>query len=328
MSNQVTTYNKTNFLKGVAIISVLINHYVNNYLSGDFFGYANGMISIFFLLSGYGIFYSLVKKHNNSSFYLKRVLRIYPLYIISLMFYGLFTGESYSLFTYIAFPFQASGIYWFITSIIQCYILAPLVYAMLQRLGNKNYFLVLTAILLLTQFVTIFLNIKPTQQYFGYRFMVGGHLFLFFFGICIPNLQLPSLSSKRLFIVLSGVVFLGSLYFTSPTDINLLFKKSGLYFSSIFILSCFLFVYSIEKNQDLSLDFSLINLFGKYAFSIYLFHQLYYGILTKIGLIHKQSLLSVFVTIICFPLFFLGCFFAEKISSVISKNAMAFLTKS
>lgn len=319
MSNKMTTIHKTDFLKGVAIISVLINHYINNYISIRFSEIANGMVSIFFLLSGYGLFYSLSRKKSNiilfyKGFYLKRILRIYPLYIVSLLLSVLFAGNSFSLFTYIAFPFQASGIYWFITSLIQCYFLSPLIFAVWQKFGNRNYILFLTIILFVTQLVSLFLKFEPTRQYFGYRFMAVGHLFLFSYGICIPKLQLPKFLTKSCFIAASGFIFLTTLLLTRQRDFG--FENSGLYFSSLFILSCFIFISSILKKQDLNLKFYIISFLGKHSYSIYLFHLFYFGILYKLGLIQKQSLIGIIVTLICFPFFLIGCIFAEKISSI------------
>ena len=83
MANTVKT---TNTLKGIAITSVLINHYLNNYVQGDSSGFANLWISVFFILSGYGLFHSFSQhkiesftKKNLKTFYINRFLRIFPL---------------------------------------------------------------------------------------------------------------------------------------------------------------------------------------------------------------------------------------------------------
>ena len=51
----------TNYLKAIAIIAVCINHFINGYVTKSLMGYGNGFISIFFILSGYGIYQSLSK---------------------------------------------------------------------------------------------------------------------------------------------------------------------------------------------------------------------------------------------------------------------------
>ena len=68
----------TLFLKGIAIISVLINHYANSYTNLDIGFYANGMMALFFVLSGFGIYYSLEKRFRNQSYSLKTIAKYHP----------------------------------------------------------------------------------------------------------------------------------------------------------------------------------------------------------------------------------------------------------
>ena len=86
------TFESTNTLKGIAITAVLINHYLNRNLSGDYFGFATQWLSLFFMLSGYGIYLSLEKFSiengkltikNILSFYFLRIVRIFPLFIMA-----------------------------------------------------------------------------------------------------------------------------------------------------------------------------------------------------------------------------------------------------
>ena len=48
----------SDILKGISILSVLINHYLKHYTEFGVGGFANVVVSIFFVLSGYGIFTS------------------------------------------------------------------------------------------------------------------------------------------------------------------------------------------------------------------------------------------------------------------------------
>lgn len=111
-SREITVY-----LKGFAIASVLINHYVNAYLSDNLLGYANGIISLFFVSSGYGAAHSL-KKYDKINlpavldYYARRALRIYPLFWVSLLLYSVGRHKWPLLTTVVAFPFaQAPNIY-------------------------------------------------------------------------------------------------------------------------------------------------------------------------------------------------------------------------
>jgi peptidoglycan/LPS O-acetylase OafA/YrhL len=82
------TRKATETLKGLAIITVLINHYLNDNFSNNYGGFANTTISIFFLLSGYGIYSTLNKRFADNkfswqalgSFYYDRLIRVFPLF--------------------------------------------------------------------------------------------------------------------------------------------------------------------------------------------------------------------------------------------------------
>ena len=120
----------TNYIKGIAILAVLINHYLNKYTSINSMDYASSILCFFFILGGYGLFYSLEKRFKNSekdysfkkigSFYLDRFLRIIPLYILAIILISLL-----SLFEdpKIIFP-----IYWFINAILICYLFSFPIY--------------------------------------------------------------------------------------------------------------------------------------------------------------------------------------------------------
>jgi peptidoglycan/LPS O-acetylase OafA/YrhL len=330
MKTEPSTIVKTEFLKGIAIISVLMNHYANFFISGNYEEFANGMISIFFLLSGYGIFHSLShKKYYDISFlkyfYTKRIFRIYPLYFLSLFLSTVVIGNSYSFFTYLAFPFQAPGIYWFITSLIQCYIFAPVIVFFRNVLGNKTYIIVLSTIMLLVHFISVILGFDTSRENFGYRFFTMGHLFLFCYGVCIPKISSSGMIAKKSSLILSGVVFAIRLVLTRNN--NILFQNSAMYLSLIFMMSCFIFIASILQQKKFSLNNYIINVIGRYSYSIYLFHSVYYYLLYKLGFIQKNSLLSIILTLGIFPIFLVSCIVVENGTSSCIKRAKTYLTR-
>ena len=59
-----STSNAINYLKGIAIVLVLVGHYINRFIGGDYWGYANGMMAFFFLISGYLTFFSIKERIN------------------------------------------------------------------------------------------------------------------------------------------------------------------------------------------------------------------------------------------------------------------------
>jgi peptidoglycan/LPS O-acetylase OafA/YrhL len=97
------TRKATETLKGLAIFVVLINHYLNDNFSGNYGGFANITISIFFLLSGYGIYLTLDKRFADNkfswqalgAFYYDRLIRIFPLFWLALVIQTLVTQRCY-----------------------------------------------------------------------------------------------------------------------------------------------------------------------------------------------------------------------------------------
>ena len=53
------TLSVTNTLRGIGILVVLVNHYLTLNITGDNRGFAQLWIAVFFIVSGYGINYSL-----------------------------------------------------------------------------------------------------------------------------------------------------------------------------------------------------------------------------------------------------------------------------
>jgi len=85
VQNSKSSREITNYLKGLAILVVYLSHFANNYVVGFSTQYGNGFVSIFFILSGFGIYASLKKQSNFQygnfvlNFFRKRIIRIYPL---------------------------------------------------------------------------------------------------------------------------------------------------------------------------------------------------------------------------------------------------------
>ena len=117
------TQQTTRSLKGITILVVVINHFMNRYMQEDTEGFAYVMISIFFILSGYGIYGSLHQRFQKTRartqalfrFYADRALKIYPLYALALLIEGFVSGSCYSPWAYLGI--KSPGHYWFINSV-------------------------------------------------------------------------------------------------------------------------------------------------------------------------------------------------------------------
>jgi peptidoglycan/LPS O-acetylase OafA/YrhL len=151
--NEDTT-NTTNTLKGIAISAVLMNHYLNLNVSRDYVGFGNLWISVFFILSGYGLSRSLDRRFETTIyskelflFYYERFIRIFPLLWLAWFIELIVKGGHLS--PWILSGIHAKGHYWFIPALLQCYILSPWIY-----LGIRKKPFIFVAILI-TAFVTV-----------------------------------------------------------------------------------------------------------------------------------------------------------------------------
>lgn len=132
-------------LMGVAMLMVIVYHsfcWVYNPLGRANIGFAG--VDIFMFLSGLGLCFSF-QKNTPSGFYKKRFVRVYPLYIIGVLFvYFAFKSgwdikRLISNITTIGFYLEG-GVYrfdWYLMSIIDLYILFPLIY--LVSTSSKLY---------------------------------------------------------------------------------------------------------------------------------------------------------------------------------------------
>lgn len=120
----------TSYLKGLTIIIVCLDHYFFLYAKTPIYGYGTAFISIFFILSGYGIYHSLSRYQASQKqgliihFYSKRLLRIYPLFWL----WCLLNGFPNGFLGFFALDFIHTKSPWFIPAILQCYMIAPFVF--------------------------------------------------------------------------------------------------------------------------------------------------------------------------------------------------------
>lgn len=312
-----TTRDITSYLRGFAISVVLINHYINAYVSHDFGGYADGVIALFFVLSGYGIFHSLRGKLNQGRegiglkellvFYWGRALRIFPLYWMYLLLYAYFYDQIPPLGVFFANPLQLTpGVGWFVTLLVQCYLLAPFLYILLKKIGTGKYMVVVLTLLFFAYVVSLF-DLLPDHGVFTYRYFFLGHIFLFSLGMAMPSIisESPHKFADTIMALLSFALFLITVHYVRFYDFST-------YVAPFFILSAFtscLFV--ISRNPKLPLA-RILRLMGSYSYSIYLFHVFFYFTLERLGIIQYGDLKSIVFTLLLLPVFILICIIIEK----------------
>jgi peptidoglycan/LPS O-acetylase OafA/YrhL len=323
-TDSTTKRELTSYLKGIAIIAVLTNHYVNSHITQTFSGYANGLVSFFFILSGYGLYHSLSASYNHDSkldqvkhFYTKRITRIYPLYWL---YYLKDTGldiTQFSLLDFLGLRFTSPKSAWFVPAIIQCYIVAPLLFYLLAKYKWKAYLLTNLAILIVSNILLPHLGI-PEGKVWTYRDLYLSHVFIFSLGMLIPALISKYQVKTRkgsLLIVLSLML----LSIHNTTQETHTFDFSRYLWGTLFILMtplfCYLFIASDVKPPLLK-AFSTM---GKYSFSLYLFGGLYIGylyrLLQKLDVTQEYNYLGTLSVIALFPIWFILCALIEEMAN-------------
>jgi peptidoglycan/LPS O-acetylase OafA/YrhL len=313
--------NLTDFLKGFAILSVLLNHYINIYLSNSFNGMANGFIAMFFILSGYGLFYSFEKqgkltKSGLFRYYLKRCLRIYPLFWVSLLIVAYSRNDWGIMSSFILPDVKILVIYWFLNALIQCYLVAPLLFELIKKLKPGTFLILVFCLFAMFNIVSHFSGYTSEAFNLKYRNLAGGHLFLFSMGMMLPwfiKKEPAVLSSKRT-ALLGLILFLLLTYATRQIDF--IFKNVGILLSPVFLLAVLFFCYSVLTGK-LSVSSGILSrlliFMGIYSYSLYLFHLDYFRFLSQMGFIKKELVPGHFFTIGFFPVFFLMCMLVEKL---------------
>ncbi len=224
MNDRPQTFNQalsiaSPFLKGVAIIGIILHHYYRglygitqnvqwiysgsflatfseNFFSGiagafvSAFYYLGYMgVSIFFVLSGWGLAVSALKRKGDfslTSYFKNRIVKIFPLYLASLVFFGLlFYGQGnkglldqlLGLFAKLLLLtnyspsaiFTINPSFWFLGTIGILYILFPVIFIA----ANKRPSTTLISTLAIAYLSTLAIQSTPLQQWHPF-FAMGG----------------------------------------------------------------------------------------------------------------------------------------------------------
>ena len=144
-------------LMALAITLVVIYHYkcwINGlpWYIGVIIKYGYIGVDIFFFLSGFGLTYSY-KKNNLKTFYINRLKKILPCYILYgfiLILHIYFTSKTSLTFSQIVYKFSCfeyifehKGIDWFMNALLILYILFPLIFHITKKL---NIYIIITCI--------------------------------------------------------------------------------------------------------------------------------------------------------------------------------------
>ena len=315
----------TDYLRGIAIIVVIASHYALSY-QPDFyqkylFEYASVILSIFFVLSGYGIFKSLDRRAPGGRFtrpvlvrfYFDRAFRIYlPLWAALLaitMFPAAAPMRELSLGTAGAWLGSPRG-FWFVTAILQCYLVAPLLFVIYKKVRLEGF----AALVLLFFFLSLAVSEWLGRRYgfidggftgaLMYRQYFLGNIVLFSLGMMIPE-TIPRLGKRTINIIMLVVslgVFLAAMHYA----------RHGTMYYAAFVLGAATFcMFMIAVRPPLPLS-AVVGLLGRKSYPLYLFHRIYFMLLVSLGIIVEGSSASIVYALLLSPLLLGFCVALEK----------------
>ncbi|WP_164480403.1 acyltransferase family protein [Pantoea agglomerans] len=280
-------------IRGLAVLIVLIVHSMVMFFPNTYDGLAgSGKIGVwlFFVLSAFLLTNNFIQNgfgsKNIFSYAIGRIIRIIPLYIITLIVYCEF-GYFPPQIAYEIFKLNSPwGHLWTIAVEFKFYFLLPLIAYVLIKLSEKfGLFISLLsaiAIIALQQWYYPYFEVKPSST------DMVGYISAFIPGMCcavilsVSNFRNNTASDMACLLVLVGIMLsipqIRSIFFGIPNDGYLLNKHVHFSFAWA-VLVYFALSSSGKINTIFSSD--VLRKLGKWSFSIYLFHWLIYTQLTK-----------------------------------------------
>jgi peptidoglycan/LPS O-acetylase OafA/YrhL len=280
----VDTSAQTGYLKGLAIIVIFFHHYILEIYPGAFSLYGHQFVTLFFILSGYGVFYSLRKELGQGPphaslrapllrYLLKRALRIYPLYWLWLLL-GLLKGsqslsELRLLNDVLLLGFEESP-QWFLVPLVHCYILAPFIYLAARR--NAAIFGAgLSVFVVCLHFFSSWQGVSPNKAV-AYLGVFGSHVYLFSLGVLLHFL--PAARGGKAMSALCALAALAMLCAfdqLNPHFTPLVLATPAANFAALLAPALFIFCF-LPLNPSYFPFKALFRHAGKYSYSIFLFH--------------------------------------------------------
>ena len=331
------------YIKGFCIALITWHHLIYNNFPKHFSYLGNEFVSFYFIVSGFGIFFSLNKTFQGQmvsgvlDFYKKRFVRIYPMYWIWFAFGYHFKSSRTALYwTLSAFGdiYKINCSYvmdfflisldrppvWFLNAIFYCYLLSPLFFLIVRKF-NAWSLAIFAGILLGVNLLCHDMQI-PKVLIYAYRDVY--FFYLLFFG---GGMLLPWLMSKKkevhnpyIYIVPSFLLFVFFAIQVTHHPISALALPKipifgfdlNAYSIPFFLDAMFLTYMLLCYCPKLPLQKAFI-VVGKYSLPIYLVNDYFGDTIIKVMGNGYVDAVYFLVFAIFFPLLVLACSWAQKL---------------
>jgi len=275
-------------------------------------GYAG--VDIFFLLSGFGVACSLFKDVTKKGFFIKRFVRVIPVFWVILSVYFVIEYIRYGvgfrdvLFSFVGLDFILFGDlkFWFIPAICICYLFTPFFNSLLLK-KNTKYFVIILIVVLLVLLV-LFAVLAPHLLIFITRVPI------FLFGIYIGynfsrdrNVKfLNSYLVNAIILLVSSISLVCVLIYTNS---NFRWEIGLWWYPTIFLAYplCFFTGWFLDKNNKLfSYPTMLLRVAGRMSLELYLIHNLFLYSTKGINIDAPETLMQFIYIVLSFILAWLA----------------------
>lgn len=253
-------------------------------------------VDIFLLLSGAGLYFSFKKNPDLPEFWRKRLLRILPSSVIVAIIVLCFSGFS-NVWLFLArvtfldfFLVRKQGLtFWYVPAILVLYLLFPLFFKIIKKLGYWGLALIVTGSVVLT---LIMYFIAPDM--FSQWELLLTRIPVFASGIILGRMiekDIKISTVKSLLICLAGILyFTGMVFAISYIPEEQSFLKHYLYLPfAVLLVIIFSFVRSFAGD---AVRVRPLEFLGIYSLEFYLIHQsLYLGLTGRFKIFEGRRLL-------------------------------------
>ena len=272
------------------------------------------ILGTFVFISGFFIGKKRIelKKESLITFYINRVLRIYPLYLISLVtfiFFGLsdFTTSLKAALMLSMFLKPSPPTLWFVTMLMIFYIMSPFLMLACQKIKIIKMvviYLILSIVLMCYFYFTRLLDVRIVM-----------YLPAFVFGLFVANNEISvSKNEAYLFFALLIGVLISFLTDTPYKAINWLFATLMVTIAPYFLFKLFSrhsIWFKKIKRIILALSYS--------SYCMYLFHRPIYIVYKKLYFPDTSALQLIYLVIFCLPSIVLFSYSLQKIYDIANK---------
>lgn len=265
-------------------------------------------VTFFFVISGFASAYSLnqgefnINKNFLKQYYCKKILKIYPLYLITFIMsipvlnYTNFRFDGKNVIIHLLmlqsyYPsgkevFLFNGLSWFVSDIMLFYLVTPFIFLAAKKIKKRNNFIyLLTSIVLLMTAALLAYSLKDklspvsTVWWFIYispYFRIFDYIIGFMIGMVFTNIKdkiHTNIKTFSLFSVLEiSSVIIGYILIRSPY-VRIMTIRYGVYFIPIVATVIFTFAFGQGIISKI-LSFKPLIYCGKLSFVIFMIHQL------------------------------------------------------